>query len=72
MGGHEQLARKAPEIPGEPEPIEDRLIAVPRMRPPVRGEAIFVPGSALSLSTGIVLGRPRSGARSALCFLSPS
>jgi hypothetical protein len=43
-GGHEQLARKAPEIPGQPEPIEDRLIAVPRMWPPVREEAIFVPG----------------------------
>lgn len=43
-GGHEQLARKAPEIPGEPEPIEDRLIALRRVRPPVRGEAIFVPG----------------------------
>lgn len=37
-------ARKAPEIPGEPEPIEDRLVAVPGVRPPVRGEAIFIPG----------------------------
>ncbi len=43
-GGHERLARKASEIPGEPEPVEDRLIALPRAWPPVRGEAIFVPG----------------------------
>jgi hypothetical protein len=42
-GGYERLARKAPEIPGEPEPVEDRLIALPRAWPPVRSAS--PPGS---------------------------
>jgi len=36
--------RKAPEACGEPDPVEDRLVAVRGMRPPVRGEAIVPPG----------------------------